>query len=357
MRAFSVRFILSRAPKGTESKDALKPDNVMPPITLTLAISEYDHVRDLVSGRVKPEGIALTVLVLSIEEIFYRFTIHREWDVSEMSMGKYVALRSHGDTSLSAIPVFPSRMFRHSSIYVRSDGPVIAPADLRGRRVGVPEWAQTAAIYSRGLLTHQYGLALSDVAWVQAGVNEPGRVEKVALKLPAGVTVERAADKSLNGMLLAGELDAVMTAHAPAAFEAGDPRVNRLFPDFMPVELAYWRETGIFPIMHCIAIQTRVLEAHPWIAMNLLTAFEAAKRRSVARAFEATASRFPIPWAHERANSAASLFGADYWPYGIEPNRRTLEAFLQYAHEQGVCHRRLAPEELFPPEVASAYKV
>jgi len=158
-------------------------------------------------------------------------------------------------------------------------------------------------------------------------------------------------------MLLIGELDAVMTAHAPAAFEAGDPRVKRLFADFMPVELAYWRETGIFPIMHCIAIQTRVLEAHPWIAMNLLTAFEAAKRRSVARAFEATASRFPIPWSHERASLAAPLFGNEYWPYGIEPNRVTLTAFLAYAHEQGVCHRLLAPEELFPPAVTSAFKV
>jgi 4,5-dihydroxyphthalate decarboxylase len=326
-------------------------------LPLTLAISEYDHVRDLVSGRVKPEGVELRSLVLSIEEIFYRFTLHREWDVSEMAMGKYVSLRSQGDTSLTAIPVFPSRMFRHSSIYVRSDGPLRSPADLKGRRVGIPEWAQTAAIYSRGLLTHQYGVPLSDIAWVQAGVNEPGRTEKVPLKLPAGVSVERPGDKSLNAMLLAGELDAVMTAHAPAAFEAGDPRIRRLIEDFMPVELAYWRETGIFPIMHCVAIRTRVLEAHPWIAMNLLTAFDLAKRRSVARAFEATASRFPIPWAHERAGAVAPLFGDDYWPYGIEPNRITLEAFLQYAHEQGVCHRRLKPEELFPVEVASAYKV
>ncbi len=329
----------------------------MSPLPLTLAISDYDHVRDLVSGRVKAEGIDLTALTLSIEEIFHRFTVYREWDASEMAMGKYVSLRSQGDTSLTAIPVFPSRMFRHSSIYVRSDGPVRTPADLKGRRVGIPEWAQTAAIYSRGLLAHQYGLDLAEIAWVQAGVNEPGRTEKVALDLPPGVAVERPSGKSLNVMLLAGELDAVMTAHAPAAFAAGDPRVKRLFDDYMPVELAYWRETGIFPIMHCVAIQTSVLEAHPWIAMNLLTAFEAAKRRSVARAFEATASRFPVPWAHERAGLAAPLFGSDYWPYGIEPNRVTLEAFLGYAHEQGVCHRPMTPEEIFPPAVASSFKV
>ena len=329
----------------------------MHPLPLTLAISDYDHVRDLVAGRVKPEGIALTSLSLPIEEIFYRFTLHREWDVSEMAMGKYVSLRSQGDASLTALPVFPSRVFRHSSIYVRSDAALKSPADLRGRRVGVPEWAQTAAIYSRGFLQHQYGVPLAEIRWVQAGVNEPGRTEKVELRLPPGVAVERPQGKSLDGMLLAGELDAVMSAHPPASFETGDPRVERLIADFRPVEEAYWRETGIFPIMHCIAIKSSVLEAHPWVAMNLLTAFEEAKRRSLLRAFEATASRFPIPWHFEHARAHAALFGGDYWPYGIERNRTTLEAFLRYAHEQGVCHRLLRPEELFPEEVRTAFKI
>jgi 4,5-dihydroxyphthalate decarboxylase len=329
----------------------------MASLPLTLAVSDYDHVRDLVAGRVKPEGIALRALSLSIEEIFYRFTVHREWDVSEMAMGKYVSLRSQGDTSLTALPVFPSRVFRHSSIYVRSDTPLRSPADLRGRCVGVPEWAQTAAIYSRGFLQHQYGVPLAEIRWVQAGVNEPGRTEKVELKLPPGVAIERPQGKSLDGMLLAGEIDAMLSAHAPASFEAGDPRVKRLIGDFRPVEEAYWRETGIFPIMHCIAVRSSVLEAHPWVAMNLLTAFEEAKRRSLQRTFEATASRFPIPWHFEHAREHAALFGGEYWPYGIEPNRRTLEAFLRYAHEQGVCHRLLAPEELFPREVAGRFKV
>jgi len=326
-------------------------------LPLTLAISEYDHVRDLVSGRVKPEGIQLTALSLSIEEIFYRFTLYREWDVSEMSMGKYVALRSQGDTSLSALPVFPSRVFRQSSIFVRSEGGLRGPADLRGKRVGLPEWAQTAAIYTRGWLAHQVGIPLAEIRWVQAGVNEPGRSEKVALSLPPGIAIERPAGKSLNQMLLAGELDAVMTAHPPAAFEAGDPRVRRLVEDFVPLEEAYWRATRIFPIMHCVAVKTSVLEAHPWVAMNLLTAFERAKERSIARAFEATASRFPIPWTFDHARRAQAMFEGGYWPYGVHPNRVTLEAFLGYAHEQGVTARRLQPEELFPKEVASSFKV
>ena len=329
----------------------------MPPLPLTLAISEYDHVRDLASGRVKPEGIDLTVLTLPIEEIFFRFTLYREWDLSEMSMGKYVSLVSQGDTSLTALPVFPSRMFRHSSIYVRRDGGLKTITDLRGKRVGLPEWAQTAAVYTRGLLVHEYGIPLADIRWVQAGVNEPGRVEKVKLALPAGVEIERRPDTSLDAMLLAGEVDAVMTAHAPAAFEAGDPRVTRLVEDFLPVERDYWRRTGIFPIMHCIAIKREVFDAHPWAAMNMMTAFETAKRRSVERAFEATASRFPIPWSFEHARQYRDLFAGEYWPYGVAANRGTLEPFLEWAHEQGVCHRRLAPEDLFPREVASAFKV
>jgi 4,5-dihydroxyphthalate decarboxylase len=325
-------------------------------LQVTIAISDYDHVRDFATGAVRADGIDARFLTLTIEEIFFRFTKFREWDASEMSMGKYVALRSQDDTSLTAIPVFPSRVFRHSSIYVRRDGPVRAPADLKGRRVGVPEWAQTAAVYSRGALTHQYGVALGDVEWIQAGVNEPGRAEKVKLNLPPGVRLTPRPDSSLNAMLLAGELDALLTAHPPDAFEQGDRRVVRLFADYRSVEQAYWRATGIFPIMHVVALKSEIVARHPWVAMNLFKAFEEAKRRSVARALEVTATRFPVPWIYDVAAKAAAEFG-ELFPYGIEPNRTTLEAFLDYAVEQGVCHRRLAVEALFPEALASRFKV
>ena len=326
-------------------------------VPLTLAISRYDHVEDLVTGRIVPEGVRLTCLDLPVEEIFFRFLKHREWDVSELSFGKYASLISQGDTSLTAIPVFPSRIFRHSSIYVRRDGPVRAPQDLAGKRIGLPEWAQTAAVYTRGFLTHQYGIDLAGIEWVQAGVNEPGRAEKVALNLPPGIRLTPAPSKSLSGMLLEGEVDAVFSAHAPACFEDGHPTVARLFEDYMTVEAAYYRATGIFPIMHVVALKRAVIEAHPWIALSLLKAFEEAKRRSVERALEVTAPRFPIPWCFEHARQAQELFGRDYWPYGIDGNRTTLEAFLHYAHEQGVCHRRLTPEDLFPPQVLSRVRV
>jgi 4,5-dihydroxyphthalate decarboxylase len=329
----------------------------MPPLPLTIAINDYDHIRDLLTGRVEAEGIALTALNFEVEEIFFRFVRFREWDISEMSMGKYVSLRAGSDDSLTAIPVFPSRLFRHSGIYVRSDGAVRAPADLRGKRIGVPEWSQTAVIYMVGLLRREYGVALDDVDWVQAGVNEPGRPEKAALKLPDRMHITRVADKTLNGMLRAGELDAVMSAHPPESYERGEPWIRRLFEDHAPVELDYYRKTGIFPIMHTVAIRREVYDAHRWIAMNLLEAFEAAKRRSLARLREYNTARIPLPWLPARTKEIAAIFGADFWPYGVEPNRRTLEAFLDFAYEQGVCQRHLKVEELFAPETATRYRV
>jgi 4,5-dihydroxyphthalate decarboxylase len=326
-------------------------------LSLTLAISEYDHVHDLTSGRVVPEGIQLTCLNLPLEEIFYRFIMNKEWDVSEMSMAKYVSLMSQGDPSFSAIPVFPSRVFRHSSLYVRRDGPIKSPRDLAGRRVGIPEWAQTAAVYSRGFIAHQFGVDLASIKWVQAGVNQPGRVEKVKLHLPKGISLSPVADASLSDMLLDGRLDAVLSARPPRCFQEGHPNIRRVFEDFMEVEAAYYQETGIFPIMHVVALRRELLERHPWAAMNLFQAFEEAKNRSLERAIDPTASRFPIPWCHVFAQRAQSRFGQDYWPYGIEPNRPTLKAFLEYAHEQGVCHKRLTVEELFPKQMQSTVRV
>jgi 4,5-dihydroxyphthalate decarboxylase len=326
-------------------------------LALACAVSDYDHVRDLMEGRVRAEGIELIPIRFAVEEIFFRFVKFREWEVSEVSLAKYVSLRSQGDDSLVAIPVFPSRVFRHSSIYVRADGPVRRPEDLAGRKVGVPEWAQTAAVYSRGALRHQFGLDLNAIHWVQAGVNQPGRVEKVALALPEGLGLTRRPDRSLDAMLLDGELDAVLSAHPPASFLAGDPRMVRLFPDAQPVEEAFLDATGVFPIMHTVAIRREVMDRFPWVAGNLLTAFEAAKRNAVARNAEMTASRLPFAWAQQAASRMADRMGGDPWPYGIEPNRTTLDTFCAWAHEQGVAHRRLQPEDLFPPEVRQAFRI
>jgi 4,5-dihydroxyphthalate decarboxylase len=326
-------------------------------IPLTLAVSEYDHVTDLVTGRVPVEGVDLTCLNLPIEEIFFRAFVYRDFDASEVSMAKLCSMISQGDNSLAAIPVFPSRVPRHSSIYIRRGGPVKTPADLKGRKVGLPEWAQTAAVYSRGLLVHQYGVPLDSVEWVQAGVDQPGRTEKVKLNLPAGVKLTPRPDKSLSEMLLSGEVDAIFTAHAPQAAVEGHPDIRRLFEDFLEVEMNYVKETGIFPIMHAVAIRREVVDRHPWVAMNLFKAFEEAKNRSVTRLQAITSTTVPLPWCYEHARRAKAVFGDDPWPYGIDANRKTLDAFLQYAHEQGVCHRRLAPEDLFLPQVQKSFRV
>lgn len=326
-------------------------------LALTIAVSDYDHVRDFASGAVRAEGIDANFLTLTIEEIFSRFVKYREWHVSEISAAKYVALRSRGDDSLSAIPVFPSRAFRHSCIYVRGDSKIKSPEDLRGCRVGYPEWAQTAGIYARALLMHEYGVPLSEIDWRQAGVTQPGRVEKVALDLPDGIRTTSMPDRNLNDMLLAGEIDAVITAHPLPAFMTGDGRVERLVADYRAVEGDYWRRTRIFPIMHFLAIRGDVLRDNPWVAVNLQEAFEEAKRRSVARMLDPQASRFPMAWTTHAAETVAALFGGDPFPYGVEPNRPTLESFLRYAREQGVIDRPLAVEDLFEKTVLDRFAV
>jgi 4,5-dihydroxyphthalate decarboxylase len=326
-------------------------------IPLTLAISHYDHVTELVTGRVPVEGVDLTCLNLQIEEIFFRQFNYRDFDVSEVSMGKYCSLVSQGDSPLVAIPVFPSRVARHSSIYIRRDGPVKAPADLAGKRIGIPEWAQTASVYSRGLLAHQYGIDLTSIEWIQAGVDQPGRLEKVKLNLPNGMRYTSRPDKSLSGMLVSGEIDAALSAHPPACFEHGHPNVARLFPDYLDVEMKYVKETGIYPIMHAVAFRREIVERNPWVAANLFKAFDEARRRSVERALNNTSSALPLPWGYEFVRRMQDIVGPDLMPYGVEANRTTLDAFLQYAHEQGVLHRRLTPEELFPPQVQNNFRV
>lgn len=326
-------------------------------VDLTLALGDYDHTRDLMDGVVRADGIDLRHLKLPVEEIFHRFIRFREWDVSEMSFAKFVTLLSQGDTSLVAIPVFPSRVFRLSSFYIRADGRVRSPDDLAGARIGIPEWGQTASVYTRGYLQHELGLRPAQIEWVQAGVNDPGRKEKVRLDLPPGIRYRQEPDRSLNDMLLDGTIDVALTARPPRAFAEAGGRVTRLFPDFQALEEAHFRKTGIFPIMHVIAIRHDAYEANPWIAMNLLKGFEQAKARSLRRMADIAASHAPLAWLPGHLQRLQALFGSDPWPYGIEANRATLGAFLHYAHEQGLCPRALTPDDLFVPEVRESYRI
>jgi 4,5-dihydroxyphthalate decarboxylase len=328
-------------------------------VDLTLAMAYYEHVADLTSGRIPVAGASLRWLELPVEEIFHRFIRFREWQVSEMSMGKYVSGVSRGDGSMVGLPVFPSRVFRHSAIYVRA-GNLTDPAQLRGRRIGVPEWAQTAAVYGRALLQHEWDVPLTEVDWYQAGVNQPGREEHAAVSLPPGVRLTVAAHRSLNDMLLDGSLDAVLSAHPPESFLRGDPRVARLLADPGKAEEEYAARTGIVPIMHLVVLRRDVADAYPWLAGNLMTAFGRARASSLARLEAGSAgpgSRVPLLWTGDALARTRAAFGGEAWPYGVEANRPTLEAFTRWSHEQGVTTRRVGVDELFPAAVQSRYRI
>ena len=347
----------AKAATGDRREARIVADGGTARLHLTMATADYDHVRDLVHGVVRPDGIVLTPFVLQVEEIFHRFIKNLEWDVSEMSFAKYTSLTAQGAAPMVAIPVFPSRVFRHSSIYVRGDRGIAAPKDLENRTIGIPEWAQTAGIYARGMLAEFCGVDLTKVRWVQAGVNQPGRAEKVELKLPAGIRYESRSDASLSDLLAKGEIDAVMSARMPDAFAQRPGEIVRLFPNYRDEEMRYFRATRVFPIMHAIAIRRTVFERHPWVAMNLFKAFEEAKNRSAERVADITAARIPLPWSASLASEFAATFGPDLFPYGVDANRPTLDAFCRFAHQQGITERQMSPDELFPREVRASTKV
>jgi 4,5-dihydroxyphthalate decarboxylase len=326
-------------------------------VKLTIATTDYDHFRDFRLGLVRAEGIEATWLTLGHHEIFSRFTFNREWGVSELSFAKFVAQVTRENADIIGLPVYASRLFRFSSFYINRHKGIRTAQDLRGKRIGVPEWAHTAAVYMRGWLQHEAGVALSDIEWVQAGTNEAGRIEKVELTLPKGVTLTSLPDKTLSGMIASGELDCVIIARPPRSFLDGHPDVVRLFPDYEAMEQRYFEETRVFPIMHVIALRKAILTDNPWVARNLYNAFEESKRRSLERILDPAVSRYPVPWLTNYATRMRKMFGDELFPYGIEPNRPTLELFLRYTHDQGIAHRLVAPEDIFPAGIMASVKI
>ncbi|HLH91335.1 MAG TPA: ABC transporter substrate-binding protein [Xanthobacteraceae bacterium] len=316
-------------------------------LKLTIATTDYDHFRDFRTGLVTAEGIDHTWLMLGHHEIFSRFTFNREWDVSELSFAKFTAQVTREESDIIGIPVVCSRLFRFGSFYVNKKSGIKTAKDLKGKSIGSPEWAHTAAVYMRGWLGDELGIKLQDIHWYQAGTNAPGRIEKVELSLPDGVKLTRVPDKSLSDMLAAGEIDCALIARPPDCFRHGHPDIVRLFPDFMELEQEYYKKTKVFPIMHIIAVKRSVLDAHPWAGRNLYNAFLESKRRSLERLLDPAVSRYPLPWLPTYGRKMRDLFDGDPFPYGIEENRPTLEVFLRYTHEQGIAHRRATPEEIF----------
>lgn len=317
-------------------------------VPITIAMSDYDHMRDFRDGLVRAEGIDPTFLTMEIHEVFSRFTYHREWEVSELSFAKFIAQAARENADITALPVWTSRQFRFSSFYYNVHSGIREAGDLAGKRVALPEWAQTAAVYTRGWLQHNAGVDLTSIDWIQAGTEDPGREEKVELYLPKGLRLTPVTDKSISEMLASGEVDAALVAREPKVFSRGHPDVKRLFPDYRAKEEAYFEETGIFPIMHVVAIRRDLLAERPWIARNLYLAFNESKKRAVDRFLEFSVSRYCLPWAVDHAQQMKQRFGGDFFPYGLEANRKTLAAFCSFAHEQGLTRREMAPEDLFP---------
>jgi len=317
-------------------------------LRLTLACGPYDRTEALRTGIVRPEGIDLTcVTIQSPPEMFARMLSHEAFDASEMSCAHALIRRSRGEFPFVAIPVFPSRMFRHGYIFVNTASGIRAPKDLEGKRVGVPEYSQTAAVWIRGLLQHEYGVRLETLQWVSGGVNAPGRPD-VLVNRPEGVSITRVQDRTLNELLVNGEIDALIGARRPDAF-GKDPRVARLFPDYREREREYYERTRIFPIMHTVVIREALYREQRWIAESLYKAFVEAKSWCLAQMKFSSALRYTLPWLQAHLEEMAQVFGPDPWPYGLDANRHVLTTLVQYLVEQHLLARPLPLEELFVP--------
>lgn len=327
-------------------------------LRISLTCCDYDRTRALFDGRVQVEGCDVTAVPLEPEEAFHRAFKFAEFDVTELSLSSHTLMTSRGQNVYVGIPAFVSRVFRHSSIYIRTDRGIGTPQDLKGKRIGVPEYQMTANVWVRGMLDDEYGVKASDIHWRQGGLEEPGREERTPLKLPSDIDFQKIPhERTLNELFEAGELDAVIGARSPSCFLRGAPKVGRLFADYRKAEEEYFRRTRMFPIMHIIGIRKTLAEAHPWLAASLMKAFNRAKALAMAELAQIGHLFVTLPWGVSEYHHARALMGDDFWSYGFEPNRHALEAFTRYHHAQGLSARKVAPEELFAPSSLDLSKI
>ena len=330
----------------------------MAKLKLSLACWDYDRTRALAEGSVRAEGIDLAYLNLPVEETFFRMLRGHEFDCAEMSLSSYVLSLQQKNPPFIAIPVFPSRYFRHSCIFVCAQSGIRHPADLARKRIGVPEYQMTAAVWIRGLLADEFGVAPHSPRYLSGGLEETGREEKLKLNLPAKFRVKPIGPRqTLARMLADGDIDALHSARAPSTLRSRPRAVRRLFEDFAAVELDYYRRTRIFPIMHTVVIRRELYRKHPWIAGSLMKAFVAAQRKTYADLAETAAAKAMLPWLAAHVEEARREMGADWWSYGLAPNRHVLETFLRYHREQGLSKRKLSPAGLFAPETTQSFKI
>lgn len=329
----------------------------MSKLRLSLGCRWYDRVAPLIDGTVQPEGIDLTFVEGQPAETFWRVLYHSEFDVCEISTAGYLITLEREPAPYIAIPVFPSRLFRHGNIYISTRSGIAKPEDLRGKRIGTPEYSQTAALWVRGILQDEHGVDVREVQWYRGGLEAPDPVERVELTLPPHIHLhEIPADASLNAMLEAGELDAVVSPQAPSSFVKRSPNVARLFPNWREAEEAYYQKTRMFPIMHTVAIKRSIYERDPWIAASLMKAFEEAKRWAYEKLVYTGVLSVSLPWLHADLEREFAAFGRDPFGYGLEPNRKELDAMVRYSYEQGMTHRLMNADELFAPEAVEMFQ-
>ena len=327
-------------------------------LRLTFACWNYDRTRALLEGRIPVDGVDLNYLNLPVEETFFRMLRHREFEVAEMSLSSYTLSLFRENPPFIAIPVFPSRYFRHSCIYIHAGAGIREPQDLAGKRIGNPEYQMTAPVWIRGIMSDEYGVPVTASTFLSGGEEEPGRPEKLALSLPSHIRAAAIpSSKTLSQMIANGEIDALYTARAPSTFYSAPDKVLRLFPNYHGIEQEYYKKTKLFPIMHVVVIRRDVYEKNPWVAQSLMKAFVAAQKEAYEDLRETAALKVMLPWAAWHMRETEALMGRDFWPYGLDANEHVLSTFLRYSFEQGLSQRQLAPREIFAPESLESFKI
>jgi 4,5-dihydroxyphthalate decarboxylase len=321
-------------------------------LKLTLACWDYDRSRPLIDGRVKPEGIDFDIEILRPRQAFQRMLDNGEFQVSELSLASYTALKGRGACPFVAVPVALSKIFRHSCIYVRAGTGIAAPRDLKGKRVGTSQWSSTGLVFMRGMLQHDYGVRAQDMHWFMGGLNSFVEPPLIPLNLPTDIRLDFLSEgQTLEQMFAAGELDALLSLYIPKLFLESRPSIVRLFPNYKETEQDYYRRTRIFPIMHTVVLREDVHRAHPWAARSIYKAFVQARDVAVDGLYDTDALRLALPWLIDHVEEARRVLGKDFWAYGLEPNRPTWEAIGRYVHEQGLSPRVVLADELFAPDV------
>jgi 4,5-dihydroxyphthalate decarboxylase len=330
----------------------------MSKLNLSLAMGDYDRTRPIIDGRVLIDGVDPIPMLLTPEEMFFRAFRHQAFDISELSLSSYSISLAKGDPHYIAIPVFLSRAFRHTSMYIRTDKGIDTPEKLKGKRIGIAEYQLSANVWLRGILEDDYGVKPSDITWVRGGMDTAGRPEKIKVDLPPDVVVEAAPEgATLNAMLAQGEIDGFVGPRWPRCFAEGHPHVGRLWPDTVAVAEDYYRRTRIFPIMHVVGLRRALAETHPWLPGALMKGFNDAKQMAQTALQDTSATKVTMPFVEDNLNRAQALMGADPWPYGLERNAHVLDKFLHYHHAQGLSPRRVAVDELFHPSTVEAYSI